>query len=132
MQNTLSQSGNDSKWFSKKSFFRIGMWHLRPPPFMAKAILNFHFDYLKPSLAQLDVFCCLHCAICINHFFRHEVIFVHFAELNTDLQTLIVFLPPKGISFLQVIFFYAKCCSNTRNVVQICAMLLNLSNISRI
>ena len=21
-----------------------------PPPFMAKAILNFHFDYLKPSL----------------------------------------------------------------------------------
>ena len=30
------------------------MWHLRPlrdpPPFMAKTILNFHFDYLKPSL----------------------------------------------------------------------------------
>ena len=22
----------------------------RPPPFMANAILNFHFDYLKPSL----------------------------------------------------------------------------------
>ena len=31
MQNTFSQSGNDSKWFSKKSYFRIGMWHSRPP-----------------------------------------------------------------------------------------------------
>ena len=30
------------------------MWHSRPvstpPPFMANAILNFHFDYLNPSL----------------------------------------------------------------------------------
>ena len=30
------------------------MWHLRPPrdppPFMANTILNFHFDYLNPSL----------------------------------------------------------------------------------
>ena len=31
------------------------MWHSRPPrapspPFMANAILNFHFDYLHPSL----------------------------------------------------------------------------------
>ena len=50
MQNTFSQSGNDSKWFSKKSFFRIGMWNSRPPPFMEKTILNFHFDYLHPSL----------------------------------------------------------------------------------
>ena len=50
MQNTFSQSGNDSKWFLKKSFFKIGMWHSRPPPFMANAILNFHFDYLTPSL----------------------------------------------------------------------------------
>ena len=24
----------------------------RPPPFMANAILNFHFDFLKPSLKQ--------------------------------------------------------------------------------
>ena len=50
MQNTFSQSGNYSKWFSKISFFRIGMWNLRPPTFMAKNILNFHFDYLKASL----------------------------------------------------------------------------------
>ena len=54
MQNTFSQSGNDSKWFLKKSFFKIGMWHSRPPrdppPFMANAILNFHFDFLTPSL----------------------------------------------------------------------------------
>ena len=54
MQNTFSQSGNDSKWFLKKSFFKIGMWHSRPPrappPFMANAILNFHFDFLNPSL----------------------------------------------------------------------------------
>ena len=58
MQNTFLQSGNDSKWFSKKSFFRIGMWHLRPPrdppPFMAKTILNFHFDYWNPSLINTD------------------------------------------------------------------------------
>ena len=54
MQNTFSQSGNDSKWFLKKSFFKIGIWHSRPPrdppPFMANAILNFHFDFLTPSL----------------------------------------------------------------------------------
>ena len=30
------------------------MWHSRPPlPFMAKTILNFHFDYLNPSLSNL-------------------------------------------------------------------------------
>ena len=52
MQNTFSQSGNDSKWFSK-TYFRIGMWHSRPPPFMARAILDFHFDYLKPSLSRV-------------------------------------------------------------------------------
>ena len=38
----------------KNSFFRKGMWHSRPPrdppPFMAKAILNFHFDFLTTSL----------------------------------------------------------------------------------
>ena len=54
MKNTFSQSGNDSKWFLKKSFFKIGKWHSRPPrdppPFMANAILNFHFDFLTPSL----------------------------------------------------------------------------------
>ena len=54
MQNTFSQSGNDSKWFLKKSFFKIGKWHSRPPrdppPFMANAILNFHFDYPHTSL----------------------------------------------------------------------------------
>ena len=57
MQNTFSQSGNDSKWFLKKSFFKIGMWHSRPPrdpppPFMANAILNFHFDYWHTSLIR--------------------------------------------------------------------------------
>ena len=50
MQNKLSQSGNDSKWFSKKSFFRIGIWNSRPPPFMEKNILSFHFDYLTTPL----------------------------------------------------------------------------------
>ena len=32
------------------------MWHSRPPrdppPFMANAILNFHFDFLTPSLSS--------------------------------------------------------------------------------
>ena len=39
--------------FKEKLFFRIGMWHSRPPrdpPLMANAILNFHFDYPHPSL----------------------------------------------------------------------------------
>ena len=34
------------------------MWHSRPPreppPFMANAILNFHFDYLNPSLIKVE------------------------------------------------------------------------------
>ena len=29
------------------------MWNSKPPPpFMAKTILNFHFDYLTPSLMK--------------------------------------------------------------------------------
>ena len=52
MQNTFLQSGNDSKWFSKKSFFKNRYVELEtPPPFMAKTIF-FHFDYLTPSLSQ--------------------------------------------------------------------------------
>ena len=30
------------------------MWNSRPPPFMANAILNFHFDYLNPSLSKFS------------------------------------------------------------------------------
>ena len=56
MQNTFSQSGNDSKWFLTKIIFKIGMWHSRPPrdpsPFMANAILNFHFDFPHTSLSR--------------------------------------------------------------------------------
>ena len=38
------------------SIFRIGMWNSRPPPpFMAKTLLNFHFDYLKPSLMSFSI-----------------------------------------------------------------------------
>ena len=44
--------------FLKKSFFKIGMLHSRPPrdppPFRAKTILNFHFDYLTPSLSSIQ------------------------------------------------------------------------------
>ena len=36
----------------QKSYFRIGMWHSRPPPFMANTILNFHFDYWNTSLTD--------------------------------------------------------------------------------
>ena len=52
------------------------MWHSRPPrdppPFMANAILNFHFDFLNPSLSKLDKcepgMCRQHCrlSICEN------------------------------------------------------------------
>ena len=56
MQNTFSQSGNDSKWFLIKIIFQNRYVALetpsRPtPPFMANTILNFHFDYLTPSLS---------------------------------------------------------------------------------
>ena len=54
MQNTFSQSGNDSKWFLTKIIFQNRYVALetpsRPPPFMANAILNFHFDYWHTSL----------------------------------------------------------------------------------
>ena len=55
MQNTFSQSGNDSKWFLTKIIFQNSLMAnetpSRPPPsFMANAILNFHFDFLNPSL----------------------------------------------------------------------------------
>ena len=47
--------------FKKKLFFIIGMWNSRPPPFMEKTILNFHFDYLHTSLikerANYDILC---------------------------------------------------------------------------
>ena len=55
MQNTCSQSGNDSTWFLKKKII-FQNWYValetpsRPPPFMPNTILNFHFDYWHPSL----------------------------------------------------------------------------------
>ena len=52
-----SQSGNDSKWFLTKIIFQNRYVALetpsRPPPFMAKTILDFHFDYLTTSLSWL-------------------------------------------------------------------------------
>ena len=71
MQNTFSQSGNDSKWFSKKIIFQNRYVALetpsRPPsPFMANTILNFHFDYLIPSLRRFLFFPIL------SFFFRRE------------------------------------------------------------
>ena len=61
MQNTFSQSGNDSKWFLTKIIFQNRYVALetpsRPrPPFIANAILNFHFDYWHPSLIINIVF----------------------------------------------------------------------------
>ena len=51
MQNTFSQSGNDSKWFLKKSFFKIGKWHSRPPrdppPLHGKCHLKFPFWFFE-------------------------------------------------------------------------------------
>ena len=58
MQNTFSQSGNDSKWFLTKIIFQNSLMANEtpsrppPPPFMANTILNFHFDYLHPSLSE--------------------------------------------------------------------------------
>ena len=48
----FSQSGNDSKWLFKKIIFQNRYVELETPPLHGKNILNFHFDYLKPSLNQ--------------------------------------------------------------------------------
>ena len=61
MQNTFSQSGNDSKWFLIKIIFQNRYVALEtpsrpprdPPPFMANAILNFPFDFPHTSLIHL-------------------------------------------------------------------------------
>ena len=52
MQNTFSQSGNNSKWFFKKIIFQNTYVEIvtHPPSIMEKSILNFHFDYLTTSL----------------------------------------------------------------------------------
>ena len=56
MQNTFSQSGNDSKWFLTNIIFQNRYVALEtgldPAPFMANAILNFHFDFPHPSLTS--------------------------------------------------------------------------------
>ena len=67
MQNTFSQSGNDSKWFFKKSFFRIGMWHSRPPrdpsPLHGKYHLKFPFWLSAPlPYCASGRFCAYVCA----------------------------------------------------------------------
>ena len=59
MQNTFSQSGNDSKWFLIKSFFKIGIWHSRPPrdhpPLHGKCHLKFPF-WLLAHLPNKSIF----------------------------------------------------------------------------
>ena len=61
MQNTFSQSGNDSKWFLKKSFFKIGKWHSRPPrdppPLHGKCHLKFPFWFFEPFPNSNFVWC---------------------------------------------------------------------------
>ena len=42
-----------------------------PPPFMVNAILNFHFDFLKPSLIDLPCFFTRH--LCIEFSPQQEV-----------------------------------------------------------
>ena len=52
MQNALWQSGSDSRWFLGKKLKNVNGTRDPPSPFMANAILNFHFDYLNPSLIK--------------------------------------------------------------------------------
>ena len=47
----------------KRIFFQNRFMVLDPPPFMANAILNFHFDYLNPSLR-----CSLNTVQCFKEF----------------------------------------------------------------
>ena len=83
MQNTFSQSGNDSKWFPKKSFFRISMWNSRPPPpSWKKTILNFHFDYRNPSLAAIKGNC--HVIFVYRIFRMHIFIYPYRRDLQAQ------------------------------------------------
>ena len=46
------------------------MWNSRPPPFMEKTILNFHFDYLTTRLSLvgwLPIFHCLNVCSTLTH-----------------------------------------------------------------
>ena len=52
MQNTFSQSGNDSKWFLKIIFQNRYVELKTPPPPWKKNTLNLHFDYWNPSLSH--------------------------------------------------------------------------------
>ena len=69
------------------------MWHSRPPrdppPFMANAILNFHFDYLNPSLienAQHLVISCHHDSFRFNNiFFSFNFKFIP-GKLNSNID----------------------------------------------
>ena len=52
MQNTFSQSGNDSKWFLK-IIFQNRYVELKTPPLHGKKnTLNLHFDYWNSSLSH--------------------------------------------------------------------------------
>ena len=128
MQNTFSQSGNDSKWFLKKSFFKIGKWHSRPPrdppPFMARAILNFHFDYLTPSLST----CFRFFAFFLTYYIKF---FSWFIKYTFFCQTCLIWCPPQ--KFQQQILMknfgasviiptdQAHCHTDTKTCADICS-----------
>ena len=119
MQNTFSQSGNDSKWFLNKSFFKIGMWHSRPPPpFMAKTILNFHFDYWNPSLS------CVLCAMAtinLKKYLWQSTFFAHTSNDNDD-KSIIHNFPGSWLSFFLIIMqmltwkMSVRCCNTERDL----------------
>ena len=48
MQNTFSQSGNDSKWFLKKILFQNRYVELETPPLHGKTHLKFPFWLFAP------------------------------------------------------------------------------------
>ena len=58
----------------------------RPPPFMANAILNFHFDYLNPSLSSAQNVCLCVC-IYFNIAFVFSYLFIVFVFVPEVVRT---------------------------------------------
>ena len=99
MQNTFSQSGNDSKRFLTKIIFQNRYVALetpsRPPlPFMANAILNFHFDFLNTSLMQNFVRGISHAADCAFLWAKQRVR-TTFCKIYSGTLHLTIFGAPK-------------------------------------
>ena len=93
---------------AKKSFFRIGMWNSRPPPFREKTILNFHFDYLNTPLKKtMKTFRYSELEIS-NHFHSNFAFKINWDIERRQLNILFLFKHTVFILFQMISTMYCK------------------------